>query len=180
MGKEIWIYCRLNVYKRLIFNKWVQAIRTCGYSDLSCGKSTHGNFELVCITILLWVIKYIFLIIAFKAFLWTKWARMEKRYVLFFLHCKISKWICCWKKQKREHFNLWSFILFYILWQNYISPFLVEIVKYLESFFKLFSHSEKELGNLEKYCNYFTETVFHILRASSSNYPSVSYYVFLL
>lgn len=84
------------------------------------------------------------------------------------------------EKHKRAHFNLWSFLLFYILWQNYISPFLVEIMKYLGSLFQLFSSSEKEFGNLEKYCNYFTETVFHILRASSSDYPSEGYCVFLL
>lgn len=66
------------------------------------------------------------------------------------------------EKQKRTHFKLWIFLLFYILWQNYISPFLVEIMKCLGSLFKLFSSSEKGLNNLEKYCNCFTETVFHI------------------
>jgi len=36
----------------MIFNKRMQEIRTCGYSNLSRGKSSNGNFEVLCITLM--------------------------------------------------------------------------------------------------------------------------------
>lgn len=122
MGKEIKIYCRMNAYKRLIFFKWMQAIRTCGYSILSCGKSSNGNFEVLYITLLLWRIKYIVLIIAFKTFF--EKSRLEWwRHMYCFFFTTISKWVCCWRTEKST-FQPVKIFLFYILWQNYISYFL--------------------------------------------------------
>lgn len=150
----------MNAYKRLIFYKSMQAIRTCGYSILSCGKSSNGNFEVLYITLLLWVIKYIVLIIAFKTFLWKKLARMVRRYVLFLLHGTISKWICCWKTEKSTFQPEKFSSALYFVAKLHFTIFLVEIMKYLGGLFQLFSTPEKEWGNLKKYCNYFIENYF--------------------
>lgn len=107
MGKEIRIYCRMNASKRLIFFKWMQAIRTCGYSILSCGKSSNSNFEVLCITRLLWVIKYIVLIIAFKNFFEKSWLEWWGDMYCFFTVQFQSEYVV--EKQKRVHFNLQSF-----------------------------------------------------------------------
>lgn len=139
----------------------MQAIRTCGYSILSCGKSSNGNFEVLYITLLLWVIKYIVLIIAFKTFLWKKLARMVRRYVLFLLlHCTVSKLICCWKTAKSTFQPVKFSSVLHFVAKLHFSIFLVEIMKYLGGLFQLFSTSEKQWGSLKKYCNYFIENYF--------------------
>lgn len=80
---------------------------------------------------------------------------MVRTYVLLLLHCNFK--VNMLLKNRKEHISTCENFFCFTFSGKITFLYLVEIMKYLGGLFQLFSTSEKEGGNLKKYCTYLIE-----------------------